>query len=123
MTWWDTLVAALAAVGIKVAVLVSSAVGGFLSLRFFDPQPGPDGQLVAPSALQKWTIAIAGTAMGVYLSGFTIAIFQLTDRTGKLEVGMGVLIGLFGMSLAAAVMKAIRELNLKAIIESWTTRR
>lgn len=123
MNWVEAIGAALAAAGIKVAVLVSSAVGGFLSLRFFEGEQLPDGTSLPMPLKQKWFIAVSGAAMGVYLSGFTVEFFALTDKTGKIEVGLGLVIAVFGMSLASAVVRALKDLNLGGVIESWFTRR
>lgn len=123
MSWVEAIGAFLAALGIKLAVLVSSAVGGFLSLRFFEGEQLPDGTCRPLGVGQKWFIAGAGCAMGVYLSGLVVDFFQLTDKTGRVEVGLGLAIAVFGMSLAAAIVKTLRELNLGGVIESWLTRR
>lgn len=122
-SWLDGVIAGLAAAGIKVGVLVSSAIGGFLSLRFFEGEQLPDGTCKPLPVRQKWAIAGGGTAMGVYLSGLSVEIFELTDKSGRVEVGLGVLIAVFGMSLASAVIEALKGIDFKAIAESWLTRR
>ncbi len=109
-----------AALGIKFAVLVSSAIGGFLSLRFFEGERLPDGAVRPLTLTHKWAIAGSGTALGIYLSGFAVEVFALTDKTGKVEVGLGIIIGLFGMSAAASVVKLLRDGD---ILESWLKRR
>lgn len=123
MSWAETVAAALAAAGIKLGVLVSSAIGGFASLRFFEGEPQPDGSVKPLGTGQKWTIAITGAAMGVYLAPATVEWFSLTDKTGKVEVGLGLLIAFFGMSMGSAVIRALKDINLKAIVESWLQRR
>lgn len=118
----EAVLSALAAVGIKLGVLFSSAVGGFLSLRFFEGDKLPDGTVRPLTVRQKWFIAAAGWAMGIYMAGLTVELFGLTDKTGKVEIGLGLVIAAFGMSLASAINRAIRELNLGPIIESWLRR-
>ena len=123
MNWIETFAAVLTAAGIKLAVLVSSVIGGFLSLRFFEGEQLADGSCRPLPTKQKWFIAASGAAMGVYLSGFAVEFFALTDKTGKIEVGLGLAIAVFGMSLASAIVRALKELNLGGVIESWLTRR
>ena len=122
-SWWEAVGTALAAAGIKLGVLLSSTIGGVLSLRFFEGELQADGTCIPLPTRQKWFIAVAGAAMGVYLSGFTVEFFALTDKTGKIEVGLGLVIAVFGMSLASAVVRALKDLNLGGVIESWLTRR
>lgn len=122
-SWAEAVGAALAALGIKIGVLASSAIGGFLSLRFFEGEQLADGTCRPMPVKQKWFVAVSGAALGVYMSGFTVEFFGLTDKTGKIEVGLGLLIAVFGMSLASAVVRALKDLNLGGVIESWLTRR
>lgn len=121
--WADAVLAALAAAGIKIGVLVSSSIGGFASLRFFEGETMPDGTVQPLSIGQKWSIAIPGAAMGYFLAPATVEWFSLTDKGGHVEVGLGLLIAFFGMSMASAIGRALKELNLKAILESWLTPR
>ncbi len=56
--------------------------------------------------------AFGGPALGEYL--------ELTPS--QLAVA-GLVLGLFGISLVDAVMRAVRSIDLASIISSWTTRR
>lgn len=122
MSWIDQAVMVLAALGIKLGVLVSSSVGGFLSLRFFDGAPGPDGTTVPVPTRQKWIIAFSGGAMGVFLSGAAVELFDLPNASGRVEIGLGVVIALFGMAVAAKFIEAIRQTDFAAVFQSWFQR-
>lgn len=94
-----------------------------MSLRFFEGDKLSDGTVKPLSVSEKWTIAVSGSAMGVFLSGFLLDLFDVPDKTGRVETGFALLIALFGMASAASIIKAIREADIKGVIESWTKRR
>lgn len=101
MGWIESL---LTAFGIKKAALVAGIVGGWLSLRFFENLT-PGG---------KWVTVIGGAAAANYLTVPVMAWFRLAP--GDYEAGIGFAIGLFGMSIAAAAIKFVRE-DLVAIVK------
>lgn len=123
MGWAEAVGAALSAAGIKVGLIISSAIGGLASLRFFEGEKLDDGTVRPLTTMQKWSIAGTGAAMGVFLAPATVEWFSLTDKTGKVEVGLGLLIAFFGMSLSSAVIRALKDINFKEIVESWLARR
>ena len=94
MTWVETLIASF---GIKKAALIAGIIGGWLSLRFFEDQ----------TLGGKWMTVIGGAASANYLTSPILGFFNL--GAGSYEGGVGFAIGLFGMSLAAAIMKFIKE--------------
>lgn len=108
----EPVTSALSALGLKLSVVVASAVGGFLSLNFFD----------GLTTRQKWLTAFSGCALGSYLSGLVLWVVQIPS-THNIEVGMGVVVSLFGMSVAAAIIKAFRSLDVKGIVDSWLRRK
>lgn len=123
VTWLDATLAFMAGLGLKAGVLLSSAIGGFLSLRFFDGELQADGTVKPLTATQKWSIAGGGGAMGVYVTPIFIEAFEITDRTGRVEIGLGLVIALFGMSIAARVIETIRKMDLTGFIEGWLPKR
>ena len=119
---WEWIVASAAALKIEVSVLVSSAVGGFISLNFFEGTPRPDGTIEPLSRKQKWSVVLAGAAMGTYGASLVVELLALASKGSRIEVAIGLLIGIFGMSVAASVVKAVRGLDFKGIVESWFKR-
>lgn len=123
MTTWEAIASALASVGLKFGVLVAAAVGGFCSLNFFDGTPQPDGSIKPVTCVQKWGIMVTGLAIGVYLSGPIIDLSGISVKSDRVEIGLALVLAMFGMSIAAQIIKAIRELALVDIIKSWLPRR
>lgn len=98
---FDTVLAVL---GLKKTALIAGVVGGVVSLRFFD-------NLTTGG---KLTTALCGAAAANFLTGPAIAFFQLPPP--DYEGGIGFAIGLFSMSLAAATMKAIKDVDLTKVL-------
>lgn len=92
-----------AAFGLKIANVMAGAVGAFVSLRFFDKL----------TTGQKWTTFLGGWGLAAYGGPPLTEYFALAP---KLEVGMTLVIGLFGMSFAAAIIKAIRDVPWATLI-------
>lgn len=86
-------------------------VGALVGLRF---APGI-------SWLERIGNAAAGGAFAGFIAPAAAEWFQLTS-TGMAS-GLAFAIGMFGMSLAAAVMQALREVELGKIITGWISRR
>lgn len=103
MGWLESI---LAGVGIKVPVFITSTLGGFMSLNFFDD---------VKTKGKRWMIAVSGVAIGVF--GASLLVIYLAEEyplmkettLAKIEVCVGFFIALFGMSFAAAAVKAIPE--------------
>lgn len=92
-----------AALGLKLVNVAAGAVGAFVSLRFFDNL----------GTLQKWTTFLGGWGLAAYGGAPLTAYFELKPA---LETGITLVIGLFGMSLAAAIIKAIQDVAWGTII-------
>lgn len=88
--------ALLSALGLKFKVAVAGAVAAFVSLRFFE----------GLSPWERWMTFLGGWAMAAYLAEPVTLYLELP---GKVDVGISLVIGLFGMSIAAAVVKVIRD--------------
>lgn len=119
----ESIAAFLSALGIKLGVLLASGIGGFCSLNFFEGTPQADGSTKPLSCRQKWGIAMTGCAIGTFASAPIIELSQIVTKSDKLEIGLGLVLALFGMSLAAQIIKAIREIPLIDAIKSWLPRR
>lgn len=89
----------LAAMGLKLVNVLAGAVTSFAALRFFD----------GLSTLEKWTTFMGGWAISAW--GATPATMYF-DLNPKVEVGVALLAGLFGMAVTAALMRGIKESNL-----------
>tara|TARA_R110000868_G_scaffold19561_1_gene84203 strand:- start:957 stop:1283 length:327 start_codon:yes stop_codon:yes gene_type:complete len=99
-----------AAVGIKKIVLIAGLAGAVISLRFV-------------SEVNTWwsriTLVICGTAFASYA---TPALAEWLVASERVESGLAFAIGLFGMSLAGALLAAIKEAKLAEAISSWFKR-
>lgn len=123
MSWWEAVSAFLASMGIKFGVAMASCAGGFISLNFFDGTPQHDGTVKPLTCVQRWGIAVTGMCLGTFLAGPVIDFSGITVKGDRVEMGLGMVIGLFGMAVAAQVIKAIRELPLIDFLKSWLPKR
>lgn len=90
--------AAGALLGIKPLTVLGAAVGGVISLSFFDGQ----------SRRVKWMAALGGVALAALLAE------PLTLGAGlspKVETAVSVFIAMFGMSIVTALAKALQHIN------------
>lgn len=91
---------------------LAAGVGGALvGLRFAPGLSWPERMLnvAAGAACAGWVAPAAGE------------IFELTSVSA--EAALSFAIGMFGMSIAAAVVEALRTVAWSDIITSWTKRR
>lgn len=72
------------------------------------------------SLADKLINVIGGTALAGWGGPALAELWRLTPAQISLA---GLVLGLFGISLADAVMRAIKAIDLARIAESWTTRR
>lgn len=96
-----------AAVGVKFSTVIAGAVGSFISLRFFD----------GLRTFERWTTFAGGWGLAIYGAGPITAYLELKPG---MEQGVSLLVGLFGMSIAAAVINTIRDTDWKAILNRKT---
>lgn len=126
MDWLRDFVAALygavsallVALGIDPAVLFASGVGGYISLHLFE-----DDESETPTKRRRFMIVFGGAAIGTYCSALIMAGLDLPERNVRIASGLGLMLALFGMSLAAACAKAVRGMDLREVIESWIKRK
>ena len=65
---------------------------------------------------------VANLAGGLSCAWFVTPIiveFLLRNASANARAGLSFVIGLFGLSIASAVVQAIREVKLSEIIDSW----
>ena len=84
------------------AVIVAGLLGSLLSLSFIDNM-GKRQRLIA---------VLAGMTMAHYLAPLVSHVFS----EDKFEETIGFLVGLFGMSITAAIFKAIQTSNVWSFI-------
>jgi hypothetical protein len=102
---WDAINAALAALGLKLVNVVAGAITSFAALRFFD----------GLKLWEKWLTFLGGWGLAAFGSPPITEFFELKP---KVEVGIALLAGLFGMAIAAAVMKLIKETDWVNLVRS-----
>lgn len=64
---------------------------------------------------------LSGAACAWWLAPAAVNVFGLS--AGSAESSLSFLIGMFGMSIAAAVMEAVRTIKLADIISGWISRK
>lgn len=90
--------------------LVAGLLGGLVGLRFV---PG-----------LSWPERLTNLAAGGLLSYYTApALVGWWGLSEQMLGFLGFLIGMFGLSVASAVLQAIRQLDLADVIRSWISRR
>lgn len=91
--------------------LVAGLAGAFVGLRF------------APGA--SWLERSANVAAGAVCSGFVApAASEMLKLSSPSMTGfMAFVIGMFGMSLASAVMQGLRDVKVGEIVTGWISRR
>jgi hypothetical protein len=109
----ESIDGALSALGLSLKNLFAGAVTSFVSLRFFDGQRLPDGSIKSMNAMQKWTTFVGGWAMAAYGGRPLNAWLELKP---EIEIGVVLVLGLFGMAVAAELMRFIRETDWRAIL-------
>ena len=87
-------------------------VGSVISLRF---APGQ-------SWLERAANVITGSLLVLYCTPAIAEWLHIKDHGGVRDF-LSFAVGLFGLSLAAAVTSGIKELKVADIISSWTSRR
>lgn len=90
------MTAFLEAIGLKWLTLIAGFLGAVVSLKFID----------GLSVVQRVSTVVAGSAIAGYCTVLVVDLFGLST---KLDGPVAFLIGLFGMSIAGALMKAIPE--------------
>lgn len=101
---------ALGVLGVTLKTLIASAIGSFVSLRFFE----------GLRPVEKWTTFLGGWGLAAYAAAPLTAYFELAR---PIETGIALAVGLFGMSLSAAGIKVIRETDWRALVVSILSRK
>lgn len=89
--------------GLKLVNVVVAAVTSFAALRFFD----------GLSTREKWATFLGGWAIAAWGAA---PLREYLELRAGVEVGLVLLLGLFGMALAAQVVAFIRDTDFKALL-------
>lgn len=96
--------------GVKLGAFIAGFVGSVISLRFV-------------SNVETWKGRVSLVASGAAISTFGApGLGQWLDVTEKTATCLHFLMGVFGMSLLAAIMGAIRETQWAQALKSWITK-
>lgn len=112
-----------AELGVKLTLVLPAALGGLIALYFFDGKTLPDGTIQPASPATKAAVVLGGTGLGLFCGPLAVEAFNLTDKSGRLEMGFAILIAALGMAIVANLLKAIRDVKWGDVLASWITRR
>lgn len=93
----------LGALGLTLKNSAAGAVASFAALRFFE----------GLGVWEKWTTFIGGWALAAW-GGPPVAAYL--ELKASIEIGIVLLMGLFGMAAAAEAMRLIRETDWKKLV-------
>lgn len=96
------------ALGVKKAGLLAGFFGALVSTYF-----------VARSWVECVIMAISGTLCASYITPLIAEYFKASERQ---ENGLAFAVGLFGMTLAGAVVQALREMKFAEQLATWLKR-
>ena len=88
----------------SLAMIVAGILGAAVSLKFVSPSLSP---------WEKVTTVVSGAILAHFLTYPTINYFKLNTY----QETVGFLIGLFGLSLCAAMLEAIKKFDLSNVIK------
>lgn len=100
-----------AAVGLKLSTVIAGAVGSFISMRFFE----------GLGLAERWSTVLCGWGLASFSAAPITGFFELKGAAS--ETGIALFVGMFGMSIAAAVIRVIRETNWTELVTSILRRK
>lgn len=106
----DAIESVLGLLGLKLKSLIAGAFGAFISLRFFD----------GLSTWEKWVTFLGGWAAASWLAEPASRWLELEHPS--METGLALLVGMFGMSIAAAAIKLVRDTDWIAVAKDLVSR-
>lgn len=95
----------LAALGLKLVNAVVAAFASFSALRFFDNLSRRD----------RWMTFTGGWALAAWGAAPLASYLEVKPAV---EVGLVLVLGLFGMALVSEVIKAVRSIDWRGLIEN-----
>ena len=115
----DSVDGALGALGLSIKNMLAGAVSSFVSLRFLQGEIQKDGTIRPVHWLQKWTTFLGGWALAAWGGPPLNAYLELKPG---IEIGVVLVLGLFGMAVAAEIIKFIRERGWESVIAAFRGR-
>jgi hypothetical protein len=100
----------LAALGLKLVNVVAAAVVSFSALRFFDNLTTRD----------KWMTFAGGWALAAWGAAPLAAWLEAKP---PIEVGLVLVLGLFGMAVAAELVRLVRGTDWRGLVDSLIRRK
>ena len=97
--------AALGAIGLTIKNLVVGAVASFVALRFWN----------GLSVWEKWTTFFGGWAIAAWGAAPLTALLELKPAV---EILVVLLLGLFGMAVAAEAVQLVRKTDWPGIVKN-----
>lgn len=95
----------LAGLGLKLVNVVCGAVAAFAALRFFE----------GLGLWDKWLTFLGGWALAAWGAP---PLAEALELPIKVEIGIVLLLGLFGMSAAAELVKVVRDTDWSGILRA-----
>lgn len=102
--WIDQITTALAALGLKLINVVVGAISAFVALNFWKG---------LESRRDRWITFGGGWMLAAWGAG---PLREFVEAKPSLEVLIVMLMGLFGMALAAEIIKVIRETDWRGMV-------
>lgn len=107
---WETLLVGAAKLGLNLWQVVVGAAGALIALTLFEFP-----EAVKNSRLKRLTIVFAGGCFGGFGTDPALGWLNLTPGAGGIT---GLVLGLFGISLAMKIFEAIQQINLLEMIKA-----
>ncbi len=107
---WEALAVAIGKLGINLAHAIVGALGALISLAIFK---FPEN--LSSTFLKRLMIICIGACFSGFGTESVIGLFNLSPATAGIT---GLLLGLFGISLAMKIFETIQQTNLVDIIKS-----
>lgn len=101
---------ALGALGLTLKNVAAGAVASFVALRFFE----------GLGVWEKWTTFLGGWALAAWGGPPLTAYLELK---ASIEIGIVLLMGLFGMAIAAEAVRLIRDTDWRGLVDSILRRK
>lgn len=114
-SWWKDVVdgaqTALGALGLKFINVVVGACSSFAGLNFWKG---------LETRKERWTTFLSGWAIAAWGAA---PLREYLELKPGVEVGVVILLGLFGMAAGAEVVKVIRDTPWKELVTNFLSRK
>ena len=94
----------LVVLGLKLVNVVVGAITSFVALRFFKDL----------NLFERWTTFLGGWAIAAWGGAPLTEVMELSP---KVEIGIVILCGLFGMAVAAQIIKVLKDTDWPGLVK------